>query len=113
MIYPTLKVEVWKRQGTDVFAQAIMVRSPDEKVCPVRLSFISDNTTVRTDSAGSKGHAQEENAKVVILAVPKTRIEIEDRLYIHGHGLRVTQKHPRYTVGGVLDHYEVHCALWA
>lgn len=112
MIYPTLHIEVWAKRGTDAYAQAKFVKLRGERVAPVRLSFQTDNTTVRTDSAGSKGHGQEFNAQVVVLAVPKTQIGIGDKLVILGHNLRVVEKHPRYTVSGVLDHFEVRCEAW-
>ncbi len=112
MIYPTLRIEVWQKVGSDAYAQARYARVSVERVCPVRLSFQTDNTTVRTDSAGTKGHAQEENAVVTILALPNTRISIGDKLLINGNHVRVIEKHPRYAVGGKLDHYEVRGKAW-
>lgn len=112
MIYPTLRVDIWAKDGNDLYAQPKFRKVPSERVCPVRLSFQTENTTVRTDSAGSKGHAQEPNAQVVVLAVPKTRITLETKLVINGHALRVIESHPRYTVSGALDHYELHCMAW-
>jgi hypothetical protein len=112
MIYPTLRIEVWQKRGSDQYAQPKFLKAVREMVCPVRLSFQTGNTTVRTDSAGSKGHAQEPNAQVVILAVPKTKIGIGDKLIINSESLRVVEKHPRYTVTGVLDHHQVHCLAW-
>lgn len=112
MIYPTLSVEVWQKVGSDAYAQARYARVAMERVCPVRLSFQTNNTTVRTDSAGTKGHAQEPNAAVTVLALPNTRIDIGDRLVITGNNVRVTEKHPRYSVSGVLSHYQIHCEAW-
>lgn len=112
MIYPTLPVKVFVKVGDNAYAEPVLRRQPDEKVCPVRLSFRSDNTTVRTDSAGSKGHARENVAQVVVLAVPETTIRVESRLEILGQSLRVTERHPRFTVTGALDHYELHCDAW-
>jgi hypothetical protein len=112
MIYPTIPTEVWKKAGTDAYAQPKWQKMPGERVAPVRLSFQTDNTTVRTDSAGTKGHAQEFNAQTTVLALPKTKIDIGDKLVIMGYSLRVVEKHPRFTVGGTLDHFQVHCAAW-
>lgn len=112
MIIPTLRIELWRKQGSDLFAQPKFLKMVSERVCPVRLSFQTDNTTVRTDSAGTKGHAQEPSAQVVLLAVPKTQIQIGDKLVVLGHALRVTEKHPRYTVTGVLDHHQLHASAW-
>jgi hypothetical protein len=112
MIYPTLPIEIWLQTGNDVFAQPLFEQQPGERVCPVRLSFKTDTTTVRTDSAGSKGHAREPVSQVVILAVPKTRIRMESKLVIMGRPCRVIEIHPRFTVNGVHDHDEIHCSAW-
>lgn len=112
MIYPTLPVKVWTISGHDMHAQPILVAMPDEKVCPVRLSFKVERTTVRTDAAASKSHAFDQTAQVVILATPKTKIVKDSRLEILGNVLRATVVHPRFTVGGKLDHYEIHCEAW-
>jgi hypothetical protein len=49
---------------------------------------------------------------VVVLALPRTRITGDSKLIIMGHALRVVETHPRFTVGGNLDHIEVHCMAW-
>jgi len=112
VIYPTLSIEVWKKTGNDAYAQAKWLKMPNERVAPVHLRFQTESTTVRTDSASSKGHAQEFNSQTTLLAVPKTKIGIGDKLVVMGYSLRVTEKHPRFTVGGVLDHFEVECLAW-
>jgi hypothetical protein len=112
MIYPTLRIEIWEKAGTDLYAQGKFRKLASEKVCPVRLSFQTDNTTVRTDSAGTKGHAHEPNAQVVLLALPSTKIKIDSKLVILDFPLRVMERHPRFTVNGKLDHYEIHCLAW-
>lgn len=113
MIYPTLAVQVWAKAGNDLYGQPRFERQADEKVCPVRLSFTSVTTTVRTDSAGSKGHAREPGATVVVLVRPDTKISLESKLVILGHPLRVLETHPRFTVKGELDHIQVQCGPWA
>lgn len=112
MIIPTLPVKVFVRAGDNAYAEPIYRRKPDELVCPVRLNFVSDNTTVRTDSAGSKGHARENVADVVLLATPKTEIRQESKVEVLSRQLRVVEVHPRYTVSGALDHYELRCTAW-
>lgn len=113
MIYPTLKIELWKATGNDLYGQAVFTRMPDEKVAPVRLSFQAAHTTVRTDSAASRGHAMEQSANVVILARPDTRIAVGDRLVVMGNALKVSETHPRMSVTGTLDHVQVLCVAWS
>jgi hypothetical protein len=112
MIIPTIPVKVWSVTGYDLHAQPILAAQPDEKICPVRLSYTVERTTVRTDAAASKGHAFENTAQVVILAVPRTKIVKGSRLELLEQVLRVVERHPRFTVAGVLDHYELHCDAW-
>lgn len=112
MILPTLLIEVWRNVGSDTYGQPQMTRQPSEKACPVKLDFKVETTSVRTDAAASKSRAHERNADVVILVSPKSQITLDDKLVIHGNSLRVTSIHPRYTVTGVLDHYQVECAAW-
>ena len=112
MIYPTLQIEVQKKAANDLYGQPKYERVAQEKVAPVRLRFKLDKTTVRTDSAGSKGHAQEKAADVVVLVTPNTKIALDDKLIILGNPLRVIETHPRFTVSGKLDHVEVWAEAW-
>jgi hypothetical protein len=112
MIIPTVPVKIWSVTGYDLHAQPVLEAQPDEKICPVRLSYTVERTTVRTDAAASKGHAFESTATVVVLAVSRTKIQKGSRLQILDQTLRVVERHPRFTVSGVLDHYEIHCDAW-
>lgn len=112
MIYPTLPVKVWNVAGYDLHAQPTLAREPDEKVCPVRLSFKVERTTVRTDAAASKGQAFDSTAQIVLLALPTTKIGNSSRIEVLGRSLRVVETHPRFTVSGKLDHYEIRCDAW-
>lgn len=112
MIIPTLWIKVFKNAGTDVYAQPVYAPPFSEKVCPVKLNFQQRATSVRTDAAGSKSRAAESNAQVTILALPGSKIELDDKLEIMGYSLRVVDVHPRYTVTGKLDHLEVKCDAW-
>lgn len=112
MIFPTLKIQVLKHVGNDAYAQPKYAPAKVERVCPVKLDFMQRPTSVRTDAAASKSRAMEDNAAVVILALPKTSIALSDKLVILGNSLRVMDMHPRFTVDGKLDHYEVKCVAW-
>ena len=112
MILPTLWVEIFDASGTDRNGQPLLTAAGREKVAPVRLDFAAQKTTVRTDSSGSHGNARETVADIVILAVPKTRIRVDDVVSIHGNLVQVTGTHPRYTVTGTLDHFELSGQIW-
>lgn len=112
MILPTLLVEVWFKSGDDVYAQPIYSHRATEKMAPVKLDFQMRSTSVRTDAAASKARAQEDNANVILLALPTSKVELNDKLIVHGHALRVINAHPRYTVTGKFDHIEIRCMAW-
>lgn len=112
MIIPTLPVEVWYKSGDDVYAQPIYTQRASEKMSPVKLDFQMRPTSVRTDAAASKARAQESNANVILLALPTSKVELNDKLVVFGHAVRVQNMHPRYTVTGQFDHIELHCMAW-
>ena len=112
MIIPTLLIKRHAPGTTDTYGQPRMGAVTYEMVAPVKLLFVNQHTTVRTDSAGSHGHAYEETANVVILAGARSKIDLDDILTIAGHKVVVTGMHPRHQVNGTLDHYQVTCDMW-
>lgn len=112
MIIPTLKFTVQPVLSRDVFGQPKLGKAVVEWCAPVKLNFAQQNSTVRTDSSATHGHAMEPAGTTVILVTTKSRVALDSVLVIMGNKLRVTKVHPRYTVGGQLDHYEVECQLW-
>lgn len=112
MIFANLAVQHYKQTGSDVYGQPILTLRGTVMVAPVKLNFTSQHSTVRTDSSGSHGHADEITANVVVLALPSASIQIGDMLVIHQNKVRVTGSHARYRVGGPLDHYQVECVAW-
>lgn len=112
MIFPHLPVLVFKKSGFNKYGEPTYAPAKRELCAPVKLTFGVTHTTVRTDSAGSKGNAQEPSAAVVFLVRPGSVITLDDKVEVLGNPLRVTGTHQRYTVTGVFDHLEVHCEAW-
>lgn len=112
MIIPTLWIERRVVSGNDIHGQPKIGTPTREKVCPVKLIFDAQHTTVRTDSSASNGHAYEMTANIVLLATVRSKIEIDDILTVLGKKVVVAQKHPRYRAGGQLDHFEIRCTAW-
>lgn len=71
----------------------------------VRLAARSEKTSVRSDSSASRGQADQMVAESVILT--KNLLGVDDLVEIVGMTLRVIGTHPRFTVSGALDHWEV------
>jgi hypothetical protein len=112
MIIPTLSITRQATSGTDVYGQPVLGQVYKERVAPVKLIFKTAHTTVRTDSAASKGRAYEEIDNVIFLSLPTSQIAINDVVTVLGHKVRVDSVHPRIRVNGTLDHIEVHCVGW-
>lgn len=109
MIIPTLPATHYRLDGHDLYGKTRLRLIGPLKCAPVKLIFESTSTTVRTDSSGSIGHAQEEVANVVVLVLPTTKVEIGDVLAIGQNRVEVFKTHHRYTVFGKFDHIELHC----
>ncbi|OCP21901.1 hypothetical protein BC361_25365 [Ensifer sp. LC54] len=71
----------------------------------VRLAASSEKTSVRSDSSASRGQADQMVAESKILT--GQLLGVDDLIELVGMTLRVVGIHPRFTVSGALDHYEV------
>jgi len=68
---------------------------------------------VRADSSASRGNAIEQQVDSVILLPTTTQARIDDIIDLAGVKLRIKARHPRFDVGGRLDHYEIHATMWS
>lgn len=113
MILPTLWITCQAVGGNDLYGQPLMKKGRRVCVAPVKLQFGSAHTTVRTDSSGSHGHAQEYVATVVLLSKPDCGIATGDILTILSNNrVVVVEIRERFTPAGKLDHREIHCDAW-
>jgi hypothetical protein len=78
----------------------------------VRLVAKAEKTSVRADSSASRGNADEEVTTSKILFPVAADPRIGDRFDIQGFVLRMIARHPRLSVYGHLDHYEVDLEHW-
>ena len=79
----------------------------------VRLSTGRKKTSVRADSSASRGNAIEEVSDAKILFMPFEPVGDGDKIEVSGVTLRVIRVEQRFSVTGLLDHYEVDCEVWA
>lgn len=78
----------------------------------VKLSTRSEKSTVRADSSGSRGAAQEIVVDAVLLFKPFYTIKLDDCIRVGSTRLRVIGVTPRSLITGGVDHYEVECIVW-
>jgi hypothetical protein len=97
----------------DVFGQPIPGPFVTERCAIVKLEVSNEKSSVRADSSATRGNAIEEEVTSVILLAPTTRANKNDIIDVAGVKLRVVFKHPRFDVGGRLDHYEVRATMWS
>lgn len=100
---------ITKRGTTDVYGQKVLGDVFDEKCQIVKLEPRIQRSDVRTDSGASRTRADENRVDAVILVSKNTKADFEDELTVDGVVLRIMRKRHRFTVTGILDHYELTC----
>lgn len=101
---PTIGQDVY---GDERFGQAIVV------ACGVvHLNKVIQQTTVRTDSSGSQGSADEYVSQSKILFPPNVTIQAGWRFELAGIALRIMSVEPRFNIRGAIDHYEADLQAW-
>lgn len=93
--------------GDERFGQAVVVSCG-----VVHLNKQITRTTVRTDSSGSHGAAEEFTSRSKILFPAHVRVGTGWKFEMDGYTLRVMTVEPRYNVRGALDHWEADLTAW-
>lgn len=97
------------RNGSDIYGQP-KYDAPVNAYCSViKFKVSRQHSTVRADSSGSRGHADEVVADVKLLM--NVEPSLDDRLVVRAQRLRVLSVMPRFTVMGKLDHFEVEATI--
>lgn len=73
----------------------------------VSLDLLIDKTSVRADSSGSRGRAEEQQGDALLLFPTYVTIANLDIVEVDGVTLEVISVFPRRNVLGQLDHFEV------
>jgi hypothetical protein len=110
MFQPNLVGTLKRLTGRDVHSRETWSDPIDCPFGPVNLDVGSQKTSVRSDSSASRGAADEiatMNAKILI--APFVQVAIGDRFEFDGMIFKITTKHTRRSVTGVVDHFE--CAM--
>lgn len=96
----------------DSFGAPVFGASRSGRCSVVKLTGSTAKTSVRTDSSGSGGNADEFLYDAVLLFLKNETIKANDLVEIGGAKLKVISVQPRYDVMGKLDHKEVGLNIW-
>lgn len=113
MFIPNLPCLIRKKTKPDVYGKSGVGPAVPERCSVVKIKHLSVDTTKRGDSGASRSHADEFVTENRVLLLPKTNVMIDDQLAVIGYTIRVKSMHPRYSVLGELDHWEVEGEIWA
>jgi hypothetical protein len=107
MFRPNQIAQHLKRTGRDLHARETFAPAAPIQIALVKLEVALQRTTVRADSSASRGAAEETVTKGKILVDKRHHLQRNDRVIFNGETFRVIMIHPRYSVWGQLDHFEV------
>lgn len=109
MFLPNLYGTLEKKTGYDVNADRKFASKVDCPYAAVNMKIDVQKTSVRADSSASRGSADEVAATRAVILVPAfVSVGLGDRFTdAIGERFFISSLHPRYSVGGVLDHYEL------
>ena len=96
------KAQGYNKYGEESFSAPVTV-----PCAVVRLDFMTQNSTVRADSSGSRGNAGEFLADARLLFKTDVDVEVDDLVIAYGVSLKVKSVFPRISVNGVYDHNQV------
>ena len=107
MFTPNLIGIIKKVTGRDIYGQPQHGAALSCPFAIVNLETKSQKTSVRADSSGSRGSADEiASDRLKILIAPHMRVAIQDRFEFEGASYIISMMHPRRTVFGSIDHFE-------
>lgn len=112
MIKPNVACKIQSVDSFDLYGEEKLSPVVPARCSVVRLIVRSEKTSVRADSSASGGAADELTSTSRLLFLPRTKINIGDKVEIHNIELRVETIHPRFDVRGRHDHNEVDLTVW-
>lgn len=109
MFIPNNTCRHWKPSATiDIRGERTYILARSVTPCAVvSLDLLIDKTSVRADSSGSRGRAEEEQGDALLLFPAYVSIDENDIVEVDGAVLEVISVFPRRSVLGVLDHFEI------
>jgi len=104
---------ITRRIGYDAYGQEKWGERRVSQCVVISLVKRSQNTTVRADSSGTRGHADEIVSSGEILFDAKEKVLIGDRIEIPSAGMSVVviSTQPVFSVMGKVDHWRVEVEI--
>lgn len=99
--------KVEERSGANLYGEETFSPGRNSKCAVVKLRRRTEHTTVRTDSSGSHGHADEYVVDGLLLMKKTEKIAEGDKITVNGLRMTVSGIRYRYDVMSRLDHIEV------
>lgn len=112
MFRPNTTCIITETQGYSVHGEPAFGIAQTVPCGIVRLDLTSQKTSVRTDSSASRGNAEEEVSRSVLLFPATVTPKLGSKVEIMGITLRIMAVQPRLTVRGGLDHYQCTLEAW-
>ena len=109
----TVPCSITPTVGYDRYGKEQLGKSYTAKCAIVKLTQVSEPTSVRTDSSASRGAAREIIADARLLFPRTVDVNIDDKVEVMGMSLKVLSVFPRTTIGGQHDHNQVDLMVWA
>jgi hypothetical protein len=93
--------------NNDLYGEPTFSTARASKCGVVKLSTGMQSSTVRTDSGGTRGHANEKVADAKLLLLSDEQISLDDIVTVNNVSIIVTGIEYRYSVSGKIDHIEM------
>lgn len=114
MFQPNAMGKLARVTGRDLYARVTYGEDADCPFGRVNMAIGAQKTSVRADSSASRGSADEIAAQRAKILVPAfVEMSIEDRFTADGRVFKISVIHPRFSIAGDLDHYEVDLEVLA
>lgn len=93
--------------SNDIYGEPVFGSGINSFCAVIKLNKIKAATTVRVDSSGTRGHADEQTLDAKLLIKPNAIIDLDDFISVSGMTMKVSAIRQQFSIGGRLDHIEV------
>jgi hypothetical protein len=110
MFQPNQTAQIQTVAGRNFDGEEIYSDPTQIQLAIVHLVSAAQRTSVRSDSSASRGQANEMAASGAKF-LSKQQVGVDDLIIVAAGTFRVLGTHPRFSVFGQLDHYEIMVEL--